>query len=550
MLGNSLKKIILIKLWNELIRRNRFSAIPQILLSVVSLFICYDMHSKLPLTLISYIMIAFACLARMFFFYKFPKNAIPKNLLCGGYYSSMFILGAGWGKFFIDVQTFYGQFSAYSAFCLMLLAGQCSGGVAAFASCPKGFILFVLPMVSSFMYCQFQNPALDPYLTTTILIFFTIFYLHQIRQSHVHIRKSIENELALTLERDKLQSLLNAVPGFVSFIDNELCYQSLNEFGKSYYRENILGKPVGELHPKSEYTHFVHSFMESRKETSTSELKIDFDGKIKSFVVSIKKIFEPIGGAVIVLVPMDELVEARENLRVQEAKSQYTAKLASLGEIAAGIAHEINNPLAIIQGSSDQMERIMTRSNGEVAKLVEYNTKIQNTVARISKIIKSLKGLARNGESDPFLPFEFHKILEPSIEIFRQRMRDERVSLEVSPFDQNLTIIGQEIQLSQVLMNLINNAFDAATQGPEPRWVKVSIAENDEHLDIRISDSGPGIPKEIRHKIMEPFFTTKPINKGTGLGLSISKNILENHLGTLILDEDAPNTTFVMRLKK
>jgi signal transduction histidine kinase len=80
--------------------------------------------------------------------------------------------------------------------------------------------------------------------------------------------------------------------------------------------------------------------------------------------------------------------------------------------------------------------------------------------------------------------------------------------------------------------------------------VKIEIIDNENFADVRISDSGKGIPESIKHKIMEPFFTTKPINKGTGLGLSISKNIVENHHGALLLDESAPHTTFIMRLKK
>jgi C4-dicarboxylate-specific signal transduction histidine kinase len=253
---------------------------------------------------------------------------------------------------------------------------------------------------------------------------------------------------------------------------------------------------------------------------------------------------------VIVSVPMDELVMARENLRIQEAKSQYSAKLASVGEMAAGIAHEINNPLAVILGSSEQIDLYVSQQTPDIQKILKSNEKIQSTVMRISKIIRSLRGLARDGEKDPLVPFEFKAILEPCMEISRQRFRDEKVEFKISNHNPLLTVTGQEVQLSQVLMNLINNAFDAAITGPEPRWVQVDILEEEINLNIKVSDSGHGIPEEIRQRIMEPFFTTKPVNKGTGLGLSISKTIVESHQGHLFLEENSPNTTFVLRLKK
>lgn len=467
------------------------------------------------------------------------------------FYSSAFILGVGWSLLFIFIHDHYGLYSPHSGYCLMLIAGLWAGGIATFAAAPKGYLSFLLPMTVIPITHLFITEGSNPFFKTTLVVFFSLFYIYQIRLSHFYLRKSVENEAANTLERDKLRSLINTVPGFVSFIDKDLIYRAINEFGESYYQEqSIVGKSVGFLHPESDFVKFVQNFMQSSKETSTSEIKIDFRGEPKSFIVSIKKIFDPMGGAVIVSVPMDELVEARENLRAQEAKSHYTAKLVSLGEMAAGIAHEINNPLAIIQGSSDQMEKMINRPDTEITKLLDYNSKIQKTVGRISRIIKSLKGLARNGENDPFLPFEFQNILEPCIEISRQRFRNEKIDLEILPYDTTLKIVGQEIQLSQVLMNLINNAFDAAVAGQSPRWVKIELVALNDYFEIRVQDSGLGVPKEIRDKIMEPFFTTKPINKGTGLGLSISKNIMEQNQGTLLLDDSAPHTTFVMRIKR
>ncbi|WP_408096855.1 ATP-binding protein [Peredibacter sp. HCB2-198] len=551
MQAQSLRNIINIRLWNEVAIRNRITPITHIILCALSYFICHDMHAANKLTLLPYLIISLSWIGRAIAFKKFPADAIPNDEVRLAYYVCAMGIGLGWGLMFVCVHHFYGLLSVHCIFLLMQLAGQCSGGVATFSASPKGFILFLFPITLTPVIDLFFFGQETSFVPAGLFVLFTIFYLYQIKISHQYLRDSITNEIITSLERDKFKGLINAVPGFVSFIDKNLIYQAINDFGKNFYQEgSIIGKSVGFLHPESEFVRFVQAFMLSSKETAISELKIQFNGELKTFVVSIKKILEPIGGAVIVSVPMDELVEARENLRVQEAKSHYTAKLVSLGEMAAGIAHEINNPLAIIQGSSDQIEKIIGRSDLEMTRLLEYNNKIQRTVGRISRIIKSLKGLARNGENDPFLPFEFQTILEPCIEISRQRFRDENVELEIVPYDTTQKIVGQEIQLSQVLMNLINNAFDAALSGQGRRWVKVELYQSEHYFDIRVQDSGNGVPREIREKIMEPFFTTKPINKGTGLGLSISKNIMEQHQGTLLLDENSPHTTFVMRIKR
>jgi C4-dicarboxylate-specific signal transduction histidine kinase len=104
-------------------------------------------------------------------------------------------------------------------------------------------------------------------------------------------------------------------------------------------------------------------------------------------------------------------------------------------------------------------------------------------------------------------------------------------------------------QISQVLLNLLNNAYDAALAQPD-RWIELDARDQGSLVEISVTDSGPGIPRELARKIMDPFFTTKPPGKGTGLGLSISSNIMTDHGGSLSLDQNSPHTRFVMSLPK
>ena len=104
-------------------------------------------------------------------------------------------------------------------------------------------------------------------------------------------------------------------------------------------------------------------------------------------------------------------------------------------------------------------------------------------------------------------------------------------------------------QIGQILVNLINNALDAVTDMPD-KWIRIAVSHTESHLFISVADSGKGVPSAIRHKIFEPFFTSKQVGKGTGLGLSISRSLALSHGGDLFLDEASGNTQFTLRLPK
>ncbi|MBT7668662.1 MAG: GHKL domain-containing protein, partial [Bdellovibrionales bacterium] len=114
----------------------------------------------------------------------------------------------------------------------------------------------------------------------------------------------------------------------------------------------------------------------------------------------------------------------------------------------------------------------------------------------------------------------------------------------------NIVVLGRSTSLSQVLLNLIKNSFDAIKDGPEDRWIKVQIEETAESVSIIIQDSGKGITPELHKQLFNPFFTTKVKGKGTGIGLSLSRQMIESQGGTLICDENQANSTFIITLKR
>lgn len=245
-----------------------------------------------------------------------------------------------------------------------------------------------------------------------------------------------------------------------------------------------------------------------------------------------------------------ELDKAKNDLRIQEARSQYTAKLVSLGEFSAGIAHEVNNPLTIIEGSVALMKVILEEATPDRQSLLRVANKISETTSRIARIIKGLRTLSGNADEEPFTNVSFHSIVEPALEISRPKLQGHNIKISVHAPDTLIDLFGNEVQLSQVMMNLVSNAIDAVKDIDGERWIQIHYSSCNEWIDIQVMDSGRGVDQGIRDKIMDPFFTTKISHQGTGLGLSISKTIIESHQGTLELVPENPHTTFRMRFPR
>jgi PAS domain S-box-containing protein len=226
-----------------------------------------------------------------------------------------------------------------------------------------------------------------------------------------------------------------------------------------------------------------------------------------------------------------------------------SARLSALGMMAGGIAHEINNPLSIIHAMASDLNEMVDESGSVPPKVVARKSGIiRETAERIAKIVKSLRQISREGAADPPHPTRLAKILDETLEICRAKFEANGVALLLPQTIPQLTVPCREVQIEQALLNLLQNAFDAAVEKEGDRWVKIEVTTHDDSVAISVIDSGPGIPPELRSRIMEPFFTTKEVGKGTGLGLSLSKTIAEEHGGKLEYGEDHGHTRFSLVL--
>ncbi|MCM2278486.1 MAG: PAS domain S-box protein [Oligoflexia bacterium] len=225
------------------------------------------------------------------------------------------------------------------------------------------------------------------------------------------------------------------------------------------------------------------------------------------------------------------------------------SKMASLGEMAGALAHEINSPLAVIRAKAQQV-RIFSEMDQQIPELVLRNLEsIEKTVDRIAAIIGGLRSFARDSSKDPPEDSEAEALLADALNLCGQRFKHAGISVTFESQSPGARIFCRRSQITQVLLNLLNNAFDAVKEQAE-KWVRLEIREAGSGIEFRVTDSGPGIPGPLRPKLMLPFFTTKDSGKGSGLGLSASKGILEQHSGKLFLDESCPNTCFIAWLPR
>lgn len=244
-----------------------------------------------------------------------------------------------------------------------------------------------------------------------------------------------------------------------------------------------------------------------------------------------------------------EKVHAERVIAEQRIRMVNASRLSALGTMAGGIAHEINNPLATISVAAQQLETLLTEEHPNHERAATVTKTIGRNVDRISRIIRGLVTLSRDGAQDPFTTASVATLLSDTIELCQTRFTAREISLLRQPVPPHIEIECRPPQISQVLINLLNNAHDAVEDLPE-KWIRIDVRDEGESIVMSVTDSGCGVPPEVRDKVLIPFFTTKDPGKGVGLGLSISLRLIEAHHGELSIDPDCPNTRFVVRLPK
>ncbi|MCX4242919.1 PAS domain-containing sensor histidine kinase [Paraliomyxa miuraensis] len=319
-------------------------------------------------------------------------------------------------------------------------------------------------------------------------------------------------------------------------------------------RERLIGKSDYEFFSKQEADVFWtmdDAVFRTGKENLNEETLTDARGVTRTISTKKSVFVDPERGPVLVGVIRD-ITELREAERRNLEMSQHlaaAAKFASLGEMAAGIAHEINTPLAIMQGLADELLDIAEDGELGLAEVVRINEEMSRTVMRVSKIITGLRAFARDGRKEEPAVVGIEEIVTETLELCGMHLRSRGIDLHVTGRLGGVWVRCRAVQIVQILLNLLNNARDAVASCPSPR-IGIDVLAAEERVELRVLDSGPGVPPELRERIMEPFFTTKPVGSGTGIGLSIARSLAADNGGELRLDEDRAETCFVLVLPR
>jgi signal transduction histidine kinase len=225
-------------------------------------------------------------------------------------------------------------------------------------------------------------------------------------------------------------------------------------------------------------------------------------------------------------------------------------KLATFGEMSAGIAHEINNPLTALSGHLRMLKKHINNGDEQsITKAKEYLDKSSGFISRIANIVRGFSVLSRDeqaGQKEKMSLNDFHTSI---LDLCSIKMKENQVSYEaiISKDILDKKLISNAVQLSQVVINMIVNAVDAIKEKDE-KWIQIKFEAHGDSLRVTTTDSGHGIPKKLASNMFQPFYTTKEIGEGTGLGLSISKKIIEEMNGKIYLDDKVPNTSFVFEI--
>jgi two-component system NtrC family sensor kinase len=246
-----------------------------------------------------------------------------------------------------------------------------------------------------------------------------------------------------------------------------------------------------------------------------------------------------------------KIVEFQKETDRTRAQLEHAAKLASVGELAAGIAHEINNPLAIINEEAGLMKDLLTAEFGETPsheEMIPYLDTIQESVFRCRDITRKLLGFVRKTDLD-ISPHDIHEIIDEVVDgILGKEMEVSNIDI-IRNYDKSIPQITTDSnQLQQVLLNILNNAIDAIEDNAGKIIITTKLRKK-KKIQILISDSGTGISREQIEKIFLPFYSTKEVGKGTGLGLSVSYGIIKS-LGGKIEAESShgEGSTFIITL--
>ena len=361
-------------------------------------------------------------------------------------------------------------------------------------------------------------------------------------------RKSLEEKLKSS--EKKYYAVFNNIPNPVFVLDNNtLEILDCNESAETLYgykKTELISRPFTDLFNENEVDYYREKILTASVINKVKQ----FDKNGNRLYVNIRVSPSEYGGFKVYLITTSDITQRLET----EQQLVQASKMATLGEMATGIAHELNQPLSVIKTASGflmkKKQQGATMADNIFTSMLE---KIDSNIDRATKIINHMRDIAR--KSDLHLkPIKINEVIAKAHEMFQQQLKLREITVEWDMSEDLPMINGDPDRLEQVFINLFVNARDAIEEkwgdseyGKEDKKIQISGRAEKQFVIIEFCDTGPGIPKNLTDRIFEPFFTTKEAGKGTGLGLSISYGIVRDCGGEISLEESSEGARFMLK---
>src|ERR1700733_7682126 len=366
----------------------------------------------------------------------------------------------------------------------------------------------------------------------------------QYRGLMLDITEQKSAQVQLLRERDFNKNILNNTQSMILVLDTAglISYANRRCFEMGFRERDLMGSKLQEFIPASRRGELSDALRSAMRGVASENLELPFqrsNGTPGQYSISLSPMRDERGEINSIAVVMTDVTDAA----VLQAKLMHTEKMAAVGQLVSGVAHEVNNPLAAILGFTD-----LLLENPEVPSSAHEELKIILQEAQRTKtIIQNLLSFARRQPSQREA-VQINSVLQQTLQLRAYDFANHGIEI-VERLDANLpAVIGDAHELQQVFLNILNNAYDAVQETGRPGRIEIKTARIGEHVEVYFRDNGPGIGEQER--IFEPFFTTKEVGKGTGLGLSICYGIVRAHRGDIICSNnvDGNGSTFVVRL--
>lgn len=386
---------------------------------------------------------------------------------------------------------------------------------------------------------------------TFVHVLVNAFAVSDIRQNIVQYRGAIQDinvlktsQSELHRERDFSAKILDNTQSLilVANANGEVTYANRRWYEMGYQHHQLLGRPLQELIAASRRQALARSFVSTLNGEQTDNLELQIvrgEGRVGHFSANLSPMRDEQGKVVSVVVVMSDITDAA----TLQSKLMHAEKMAAVGQLVSGVAHEVNNPLTAILGFAD-----LLMENPEMPDSARKDLRvILQEAQRTKQIVQNLLSVARQTPPQR-APTQLNTIVRRTVQLRAYDLHSRGVEV-VERLEKNLhQVMGDSHQLQQVFLNILNNAYDAVRDIGRPARIEIRTTNHDKLVEVVFRDNGKGI--EFPERIFDPFFTTKEIGKGTGLGLSICYGIVREHGGEIFCQNntDEEGATFIVRL--